>query len=1067
MTEYVVKRNGEKVKYDAKKIVNAINSAILDVRGDKDKTIADEALSRVELYLSENYKDGEVPTVEDIQDLVEDSLIEIGYLDIAKEYIIYRNNRSKTRKNRKENWLLTDEFLSKYKHQPNPFPTELGEFIYYRTYSRWLSDEQRREYWWETVKRAVEYNASLAPTTKKEAEELFDGVYNFRNFLSGRTLWTGGTEASKKYPMSNYNCFTSDTEFITDEGIKSFDDFRDGEKVNILDGYSSFTKAEVKNFGEKDIYELVVNKGRSEKTYKVTDDHVWFVRETPNEKRYKEVQTKDLSIGDILRSSNYDNFSKGDIENTWKVKSVCSLNRKEETWCVTNSRTDSFTLDTGIHTHNCSFTVIDDFKAFEDLYYLLLIGSGVGVRVLEEDVEKMAPIRTDVKVHHDYYTAKPKEQRAEYTTYEFDDEKNVRIYIGDSKEGWVQSLKVFFELLTRHEYKPLENIYFNYDSVRPKGERLKTFGGTASGHQSVKRMFDKINNLLKNKNKNRTNLEPLGCLDIANMIGENVVSGGVRRTSEVGLFDVDDEDVKTAKNELYTQENGEWSINKDLEHRQMSNNSIYYKEKPSREQLSWHIKQMRYSGEPGFANAEEGHRRREDFNGANPCFTGDMKLLTQDGYKRFDELAKLNTRVNVVNKDGEVTDGNVWSNGVKDIVEVSFYNKDSIKCTPDHIFMTNEKEEVKAKDMKGKRIMPFVEQGFGFDNVAENAPYVKKVEYIGKEEVYDFSEPKTHWGVVEGAVVHNCMEILLDSKGVCNLVSLNTFAFVEDGELDLESILDAQKLNARSAYRMALVEFELPAWDYVNKRDRLIGLSLTGWQDMKNACDLTLDEEAEILRKLRDVAHESAEKIANEMNDVVPKLITTVKPEGTQTQMPTVSSGLHYSHSPYYIRRVRLNSDDPLVKVAEDLDWNVRNEVGQEGNDVTTKVIEFPVKAPDGKVKGDVSAIEQLETYKMFMENYVDHNASITVHVRDDEWEGVEEWIWNNWDSVFGISFLSYSDSFYDLMPYEEITEEEYRKMADGMDSFKPSLVNKYERKNQEERELDNDGCESGVCPVR
>jgi len=99
----------------------------------------------------------------------------------------------------------------------------------------------------------------------------------------------------------------------------------------------------------------------------------------------------------------------------------------------------------------------------------------------------------------------------------------------------------------------------------------------------------------------------------------------------------------------------------------------------------------------------------------------------------------------------------------------------------------------------------------------------------------------------------------------------------------------------------------------------------------------------------------------------------------------------------------------------------------------TTKVIEFPVKAPEGKTKYDVNAIEQLENYKLFMENYVDHNCSITVHVRDNEWEQVEQWVWDNWDDVVALSFLSLDDSFYQLMPYESITEEEYHNLKKEM----------------------------------
>ena len=106
-----------------------------------------------------------------------------------------------------------------------------------------------------------------------------------------------------------------------------------------------------------------------------------------------------------------------------------------------------------------------------------------------------------------------------------------------------------------------------------------------------------------------------------------------------------------------------------------------------------------------------------------------------------------------------------------------------------------------------------------------------------------------------------------------------------------------------------------------------------------------------------------------------------------------MSSGVHYSHSPYYIRRVRIIATDSLCRVCEELGYPVLPEVGQDPKNPTTKVLEFSVKAPAGRVKGDAAAIEQLENYKkMLMEHYVDHNCSITVHVRENEWEDEEQW---------------------------------------------------------------------------
>jgi ribonucleoside-diphosphate reductase alpha chain/ribonucleoside-triphosphate reductase len=182
-----------------------------------------------------------------------------------------------------------------------------------------------------------------------------------------------------------------------------------------------------------------------------------------------------------------------------------------------------------------------------------------------------------------------------------------------------------------------------------------------------------------------------------------------------------------------------------------------------------------------------------------------------------------------------------------------------------------------------------------------------------------------------------------------------------------------------------------------------------------------------------------------------------------------VSSGVHYSHSPYYIRRIRISSSDPLVKVCEDLGYPVYPEIGQDWKTCATKVVEFPIKAPAGKTKYDATAIEQLENYKLFMDNYVDHNCSITVHVREHEWTMVEEWIWQNWDDVVAVSFLALEDNFYQLLPYEAIDEEEYNRRKKEMKPFIPSLISKYEEHEVNLTAGGGNGCncDNGICPVR
>jgi len=775
----VQKRNGILVEFDKNSIVRAVENAMLETKNGIDIQVSHEIANKIESVGLD------VLSVEDIQDFVENILMESNRKDVAKRYIIYRNQRDKLRKN-KTLGLLSKEFLSKYKHQPSPMK-QLGNFVYYRTYSRYLPDEERREYWWETVKRAVEYNCGLVPTTKDEAEKLYDNIFNLRQFLSGRTLYIGGTLVSEKFPTSNYNC---------------------------------------------------------------------------------------------------------------------------------------------------SFAVIDNFEAFKDAFYLLMIGSGFGFRALKGDVAKLPSVKTSMEVIHKDYTPVLKEKREDNTSIQFINNNMIKIIVGDSKGGWVQALDYYLRMLWDKDFIDVKSIVFVYDHVRPKGERLKTFGGTASGHESLKAMFAKVDKIIKKEGLKqeleKIKLKPINCVDILNAIGENVVIGGVRRTSEIALIDSDDDECIKAKSNLYKQtSNGKWEIDTELSHRQMSNNSIYYKEKPSREQIHWQIEQMRYSGEPAFVNEIAGSKRRENFNGVNPC-----------------------------------------------------------------------------------------------------------------------------------------AEILLDSNGLCNLTTVNVFAFVKDGKLDIQSLLESQRLSARAGYRMTCVELELPKWNIVQQRDKLTGCSLTGWQDMVNATKISKVEEIEILKKMRQIAHDEINIYSQELKMSKSLLITTVKPEGTLSQLPGVSSGVHYSESNWFIRRVRINAHDPLVKVCEELNYPILAEVGQELETCTTKVIEFPMKSPVGRTKYDVSAIEQLENYKMFMNNYVDHNASITVTVKDNEWEGVEEWVFNNWEDIVAVSFLSLSDSFYQLMPYEAITEEEYNKRVKEMKPFIPSLISKYELV-ETEFDIGNDGCESGVCPVR
>ncbi|KOS00746.1 ribonucleoside-triphosphate reductase, partial [Paenibacillus polymyxa] len=229
-----------------------------------------------------------------------------------------------------------------------------------------------------------------------------------------------------------------------------------------------------------------------------------------------------------------------------------------------------------------------------------------------------------------------------------------------------------------------------------------------------------------------------------------------------------------------------------------------------------------------------------------------------------------------------------------------------------------------------------------------------------------------------------------------------------------------------------------------------------------------------MLEYLGDVARAEADRYAKELRVSAPLLVTTVKPEGTISQVAGgVSSGLHWSHSPYYIRRIRINASDPLAQAVIDLGWTVNPEVGTPGEtydermrNARTYVIDFPVASGATRTKDDVSAAEQLDTYFDFQRYYTEHNSSNTITVRPHEWEAAEEIVYSRWDEFTAVSFLALDGGSYDLAPYEAITREKYEELSAAMRPFDMALLQRYETTG--ESDLDGmNGCEGGACPIR
>lgn len=159
----------------------------------------------------------------------------------------------------------------------------------------------------------------------------------------------------------------------------------------------------------------------------------------------------------------------------------------------------------------------------------------------------------------------------------------------------------------------------------------------------------------------------------------------------------------------------------------------------------------------------------------------------------------------------------------------------------------------------------------------------------------------------------------------------------------------------------------------------------------------------------------------------------SVKSHNTASQLTNTASGIHTRYSPYYIRRVRVSSQDPLAKFLVAKGVPVKPETGNTIETTPNYVFEFPIKSPKtSRMRDEMTTLQQLEMYKVYMQYWIEHNISTTIYVRDNEWPEVAAWVYKNWDTICGLSFLPYDTGIYELAPYEEITEEEYEELENS-----------------------------------
>lgn len=335
-----------------------------------------------------------------------------------------------------------------------------------------------------------------------------------------------------------------------------------------------------------------------------------------------------------------------------------------------------------VRIYNCSYLPIDHPAAFSETMHLLLSGAGVGFSVQKHHIEKLPEIQ------------KPNPKRTR------------RFLVGDSIEGWADSIKVLIKSYTgRSNSTPI----FDFSDIRPKGARLITSGGKAPGPQPLKNCIHNLTAILESK-QNGDTLTSIEVYDMICHIADAVLAGGIRRAALIALFSADDQEMLSAKTGAW------WETNPQ---RGRANNSVVLLRHRLTKDIFmnlWKRIEASGAGEPGFFFTND------KAYGINPCVTGDtvldvsiegvdsiLKMRMKDVVAMY--LDGANILIKSYNKDtgevvfSQITDAMLTRRDAEILRITDTESGKSIRCTPEHLIYTRNRGWVEAQNLKSDDIL--------------------------------------------------------------------------------------------------------------------------------------------------------------------------------------------------------------------------------------------------------------------------------------------------------------------------------------------------------------------------
>ncbi|MCK9369290.1 hypothetical protein M0R04_05065 [Candidatus Dojkabacteria bacterium] len=321
-------------------------------------------------------------------------------------------------------------------------------------------------------------------------------------------------------------------------------------------------------------------------------------------------------------------------------------------------------------------------------------------------------------------------------------------------------------------------------------------------------------------------------------------------------------------------------------------------------------------------------------------------------------------------------------------------------------------------------------------------------------------EPGFFWTDDYDVFCNPCVEISLNPHQFCNL-----------NEINASDIHTQEELNARAraasiigTLQATYTDFHYlrPEWKEATEKEALIGVSMTGIGSGA-VLGLNLEEAAQIVMSTN-------EEYAAKLGISVAPRTCTVKPSGTSSCVVGSASGIHAWHNDYYVRRMRIGKNGALYNyMIENLPELVEDCIFKPHLEA---VICIPQKAPEGAILRTESALDLCERVKKFNLEWVRaghkegknfHNVSCTISLKDEDWELIGNWMWENRDSYTGMSVLNFDGGSYRQTPFTDCTKEEYENMMKYIKDIDLTQVKEVEDNTSLKEQV---ACSGGSCEI-